>query len=68
MHLYTIDHATHRLVDGRIEDKPGRWHVPISALIYIYSSQLWYWILKATFRLRHALGLSRSARASAATR
>jgi hypothetical protein len=61
MHLYTIDHATHRLVDGRIEDKPGRWHVPMSALIYIYSSQLWYWILKSTFRLRHALGLRRGA-------
>lgn len=61
MHLYTIDHATHRLVDGRIEDKPGRWHVPISAFISIYLSQFWYWALKATFGLRNFLGLRRGA-------
>jgi hypothetical protein len=61
MHLYTIEHATHRLVDGRIEGKPGRWHVPVSAFISVYSSQLWYGTLKATFRLRHALGLHRGA-------
>ena len=29
-HLYRIEHATHRLVDGRVEDKPGRWHVPFT--------------------------------------
>jgi hypothetical protein len=61
IHLYTIDHATHRLVDGRIEGKPGRWHVPISAFISIYASQLWYWILKATFGVRNSLGLRRGA-------
>jgi len=61
IHLYTIDHATHRLVDGRIEDKPGRWHVPISAFISTYSSQLWYWTLKATVGLRNSLGLRRGA-------
>ena len=59
IHLYTIDHATHRLVEGRIEDKPGRWHAPISALLSIYSSQVWYWVLKATFGLRNSLGLRR---------
>jgi len=61
LHLYTIDHATHRLVDGRIEDKPGRWHVPASFFVRTYSSQLWYWILKTSFRARHALGLHRGA-------
>jgi hypothetical protein len=61
IHLYTIEHATHRLVDGRIESKPGCWHVPISAFISTYSSQLWYWILKATFGLRNSLGLRRGA-------
>lgn len=61
MHLYTIDHATHQLVDGRIEDKPGRWHVPLTFLLRVYSSQIWYWFLKATFRARHALGLYKDA-------
>jgi hypothetical protein len=61
MHLYTIEHATHRLVDGLIEDMPGRWHVPISVFISTYSSQLWYWVLKATFGLRNSLGLRRGA-------
>jgi|SRR5690242_3289840 len=61
MHLYTIEHATHRLVEGRIEDTPGRWHVPASFFIRTYSSQLWYWILKSSFRVRHALGLHRRA-------
>lgn len=59
MHLYTIDHATHRLIGGGLEKKPGRWHVPISALIVTYSSQLWYWLLKGTFKLRSGLGLRR---------
>lgn len=68
IHLYTIDHATHCLVDGRIEDKPGRWHVPISAFISIYSSQLWYWVLKGTFRFRNVIGLRRGALAQVARR
>lgn len=59
MHLYTIEHATYRLVGGRIEDKPGRWHVPATFFVRTYSIQLWYWFLKATFRARHALGLNR---------
>jgi hypothetical protein len=59
LHLYTIDHATHQLVDRRIEDKPGRWHVPASFFVRTYSSQLWYWILKASCRVRHARGLHR---------
>jgi hypothetical protein len=57
LHLYTIDHATHQLVDGDIVDKPGRWHVPVTSLLCIYSSQFWYWLLEETFRVRHALGL-----------
>lgn len=61
LHLYTIDHATHRLVDGRMEDKPGRWLVPLAFWLRTYSSQLGYWFLKATFRARHALGLHRGA-------
>ena len=61
MHLYTIDHATHRLVDGRIEDKPGRWLMPLTFWLRTYFSQLGYWFLKATFRARHALGLHRGA-------
>jgi len=59
LHLYTIEHATHQLVDGRIEDKPGSWHVPMTFLLRLYSSQVWYWLLKSTFRFRHALGLHR---------
>jgi hypothetical protein len=58
-HLYTIEHATHTIVDGRIEDKPGRWHVPATFFARTYLSQLWYWVLKSTFRARHALGLCR---------
>jgi hypothetical protein len=61
LHLYTIDHATHRLIDGLIVDKSGRWHVPLTFLLRVYSSQFWYWLLKATFRARHALGLNRGA-------
>jgi hypothetical protein len=57
LHLYTIDHSTHRLIDGKIEDRPGRWHVPLTFFLRTYSSQLWYWFLKATFKARHALGL-----------
>lgn len=60
-HLYTIKHATHRLVDGRVEDTPGRWLVPFTFFVSTYASQLWYWFLKSTFRLRHALGLRRGA-------
>ena len=56
-HLYTIEHATHQLVDGSIKNKPGRWHVPITSLLRIYSSQFWYWFLRATLNARHALGL-----------
>jgi hypothetical protein len=59
LHLYTIDHATHSLVDGHIKDKPGRWHVPASFFVRTYSSQLWYWILQTSFRARHAFGLQR---------
>lgn len=61
LHLYTIDHATHRLVRGRIEDRPGRWHVPATALLHLYASQLWYRLLKNTVHVRHALGLHRRA-------
>ena len=60
-HLYTIEHATHRLFDGRVEDKPGRWRVPFTFFVGTYASQAWYWILKSTFKLRHALGLHRNA-------
>ncbi len=59
-HLYTIEHATHRLIDGRVEDKPGRWHVPFTFFLRTYASQVWYWMLKSTFKLRHALGLHRN--------
>jgi hypothetical protein len=61
LHLYTIDHATHRLIEGHITDRPGRWHVPLSYLLRIYSIQVWYWLLGATFRARRALGLYRGA-------
>jgi hypothetical protein len=61
LHLYTIDHATHQLVDGDIVDKPGRWHVPVTSLLRVYSSQFWYWLLEETFRVRHALGLNSGA-------
>lgn len=61
LHLYTIDHATHRLIEGHITDRLGRWHVPLSYLLRIYSIQVWYWLLGATFRARRALGLYRSA-------
>jgi hypothetical protein len=61
LHLYTIEHATHRIVDGRIEDNPGRWHVPATFFIRTYLSQLWYWLLNTSFRTRHALGLHRRA-------
>jgi len=64
-HLYTIEHATHRLIDGRVEDKPRRWHVPFTFFLGTYASQAWYWILKSTFKLRHALGLHRSTIVSA---
>lgn len=59
LHLYTIDHATHQLVHGHIESRPGRWHAPVTSLLRIYSSQLWYRFLKVTFRVRRALGLYR---------
>lgn len=68
MHLYTIDHATHRLVAARIEDKPGRWHVPITFWVSTYLSQFWYWALKSTFKLRNSLGLRRGAFAQAERR
>jgi len=58
-HLYTIEHATHQFVAGGIERKPGRWHMPFTFFLRTYSSQFWYWILKATFKSRHALGLHR---------
>jgi hypothetical protein len=61
LQLYTIDHATHRLIEGHITDRPGRWHVPLSYLLRIYSIQVWYWLLGATFRARRALGLYRGA-------
>ena len=60
-HLYTIEHATHRLVEGRVGDKPGRWHVPFTFFVRTHASQFWYWTLKSTFRIRHALGLNREA-------
>jgi hypothetical protein len=59
-HLCRIEHATHRLIDGRVEGRPGRWHVPFTFFLGTYASQVWYWILKNTFKLRHALGLHRS--------
>ena len=61
LHLYTLDHATHRLIEGHITDRPGRWHVPLSYLLRIYSIQVRYWLLEATFRARRALGLYRGA-------
>lgn len=68
LHLYTIDHATHQLVAGLVKDRPGRWHVPLTSLLRVYSSQLWYWSLKATHRIRHAVGLNRAAFAGARRR
>jgi hypothetical protein len=59
LRLYTIEHATHQLRGARIEDKPGRWHIPATSLCRLYSNQVWYWLLKTTFRFRHALGLHR---------
>jgi len=59
-HLYTIEHATHRLRAGRIENIPGRWHVPVTFFLRTYSSQVWYWVLKTTFSLRQALRLNRN--------
>jgi len=59
-HLYTIEHATHRLRAGRIENRPGRWHVPVTFFLRTYSSQVWYWVLKTTFSLRQALRLNRN--------
>lgn len=64
LHLYTIDHATHRLLNGRIEAKTGRWLTPATYLLRIYSGQFWYRFLKATFRTRRALGLYRAKRSS----
>jgi hypothetical protein len=61
LHLYTIDHATHRLIDGQIRERSGRWHVPLTSLFRVYLSQFWYWLLDKTFRARHALGLYRGA-------
>lgn len=61
LHLYTIDHATHRLIDGHITGRPGSWHVPLTSLLRVYSSQFWYRLLEATFRARHAFGLYRGA-------
>src|SRR5579863_3155498 len=46
LHLYTIDHATHRLIEGQIMDRLGRWRVPLSYLLRIYSVQVWYWLLR----------------------
>ena len=60
-HLYTVDHATHRLVEGRMEGRPGSWYVPLTFLLRVYSTQLWYWLLKRTFRARRALGLYKGA-------
>lgn len=62
LHLYTIEHATHQLVEGHVKDRPGRWHVPVTSLLRIYSSQLWYRLLNATFAARHAMGLSNGRR------
>jgi hypothetical protein len=59
-HLYTIEHATYRLVGGQIQDKPGRWHVPLTFFVRTYASQFWYGVLKRTFELRRALGLRRA--------
>jgi hypothetical protein len=59
LHLYTIDHATHQLVNGRIQNRSGRWHIPVTSFLRVYSSQGWYAFLRATFRIRHALGLHR---------
>jgi len=58
-HLYTITHATHRLASGSIENRQGRWHVPLTFFIGTYLNQFWYWALKRTFRLRRLLGLRR---------
>jgi hypothetical protein len=65
LHLYTIDHATHQLVDGRIKRRSGRWHVPLTSLARVYSSQLWYRSLKATHGIRRAVGLNRASFADA---
>ncbi len=59
-HLHTIEHATHRLVHGEIEDNPGRWHVPLTFFIRTYGTQFWYGVLKRTFELRRAVGLRRA--------
>jgi len=58
-HLYTITHATHRFVRGHIENRPGRWCVPLTFFVGTYMNQFWYWTLKMTFQLRHLLGLRR---------
>jgi hypothetical protein len=63
LHLYTIEHATHELAEGRIRSKSGSWHVPVTSLVRTYSTQLWYWLLKSTFTARHTLGLHRGAMA-----
>jgi hypothetical protein len=65
LHLYTIDHATHQLVDGCIKRRPGCWHVPLTSLLRVYSSRLWYRSLKATHGVRRAVGLNRDAFADA---
>jgi len=58
-HLYTITHATHKLVRGDIKERPGRWHVPLTFFVGTYTNQFWYWALKKTLPLRHLLGLRR---------
>jgi hypothetical protein len=58
-HLYTITHATHRFVRGQIENRPGRWYVPVTFFVGAYMNQFWYWTLKMTFQLRRLLGLRR---------
>jgi hypothetical protein len=68
LHLYTIEHATHRLVAGLVKNRPGRWHVPLTSLLRVYSSQLWYRLLKATHGIRRAAGLNRASFADAQRR
>lgn len=58
-HLYTLQHSTHHLVHRQIAKQSGCWHAPVTSLLGIYSSKLWYWFLFSTLRARRKLGLYR---------
>jgi hypothetical protein len=67
-HLYTIEHATHRISGGLVEFKPGHRLVPVTYLTRAYCNASWYWLLQSTLKFRQATGLNRAGLSNLRTR